>query len=160
MSKLRDFTKDSKNANKGTARGFEAIVNSLKRSGADRSIVVDKNGQIIGGNKTTEAAIQLFGNDAEVVVIETTGDKLIVHKRNDLDLSDDNANNPARQLAYVDNLTSWMSFELDSAQVMADTESGFDFETIGVSIGDLGKLLPHIEEFGGKSPIKTMQRRE
>jgi hypothetical protein len=139
--KLRDLKPDGRNANKGTAKGQKAIINSIHRSGAGRSIVVDRNGQIIGGNKTAEAAAEIFGVDAEVRVIETDGQTLIVHKRNDLDLSDPDPNNPARQLAYADNLTSWASFDLDPTAVMADIEAGFNFEQVDISLPDLGELL-------------------
>lgn len=139
--KLSDLTPDNRNANKGTAKGQKAIVNSIQRSGAGRSIVVDKHGQIIGGNKTAEAIAEVFGAETEVQVIETDGKRLLVHKRTDLDLSDPSPNNPARQLAYADNLTSWASFELDPAQVMADIEAGFDFEAVDISLPDLGELL-------------------
>ena len=141
MTKLSELIPDAHNANKGTARGQNAIINSLRNSGAGRSIVVDRNGRIIGGNKTVEAVAEVFGIDAEIQVIETDGTKLIVHKRNDLDLSDPDPNNPARKLAYADNLTGWASFELDAEQVMADIEAGFDFETIDISLADLGELL-------------------
>jgi hypothetical protein len=139
--RLKDLKPDGRNANKGTAKGQKAIVNSIHRSGAGRSIVVDRHGQIIGGNKTAEAAAEIFGVEAEVRVIETDGQTLIVHKRNDLDLSDPDPNNPARQLAYADNLTSWASFDLDPAAVMADIEAGFDFEQVDISLPDLGELL-------------------
>jgi len=141
VTKLSDLTPDKYNANKGTAKGQKAIVDSIQRSGVGRSIVVDRNGQIIGGNKTAEAIADVFGVDAEVRVIETNGHQLIVHKRNDLDLSDPDPNNPARQLAYADNLTSWASFELDAGQVLADIEAGFNFEGINISLPDFGELL-------------------
>ena len=139
--KIKDLVPDNRNANKGTGKGQKAIVNSVQRSKLGRSIVVDKNGRIIAGNKTTEAVAEVLGVDAETIVIETTGDKLIVHKRTDLDLDDPDPNNPARQLAYADNLTSWASFDLDPSVVMADIEAGFDFEAIDISLPDLGELL-------------------
>lgn len=141
MAKLTDYTPDSRNANKGTAVGQKAIVNSVHRSGLGRSILVDRNGRIIGGNKTTEATLEAMGADVEVIEIETTGQQLVAVKRVDLDLDDPDPNNPARQLAYADNLTSWASFALDADQVMADIEDGFDFEAIDISLPDLGELL-------------------
>lgn len=139
--RLSDLQPDNQNANKGTAKGQKAIVNSIQRSGAGRSIVVDKNNRIIGGNKTTEAIAEVYDAEAEVIVIESEGEKLVVHRRNDLDLSDPDPNNPARQLAYADNMTSWASFDLDPEVVMADIEAGFDFEAIDISLPDLGEML-------------------
>lgn len=54
--KLADLTPDARNANKGTKRGADMINRSLGELGAGRSILVDKNGKIIAGNKTTEGA--------------------------------------------------------------------------------------------------------
>jgi hypothetical protein len=139
--KLSDLTPDPKNANKGTARGQKAIVGSIQRSGAGRSIVVDKNNRIIGGNKTAAAIAETFGADVEVIVIESQGEKLLVHKRTDFDLDDPDPNNPARQLAYADNMSSWASFDLDPEVVMADIEAGFNFEDIDISLPDLGEML-------------------
>ncbi len=151
---ISSYTQDDRNANKGTARGQAMIVDSVQNNGAGRSIVVDKNGVVIGGNKTTNAIIEAMGPDAEVIEIESGGEKLIVHRRNDLDLSDPDPNNPARRLAYQDNLAGSFSFELDTDQVMADIESGFDFEAIDVGVGDLGELLETDIEglLGGSSP--------
>ena len=44
------------NANKGTAHGAQMIKDSLHNYGAGHSILLDKHGQIIAGNKTVEAA--------------------------------------------------------------------------------------------------------
>ncbi len=138
---IADYTPDAHNANKGTARCQKMIVDSVQSNGAGRSIVVDKNGAIIGGNKTHEAIAETMGADAEVIEIKSNGEKLVVHRRLDLDLSDDDPNNPARRLAYQDNLTSQFSFEMDAERVMADIEGGFDFDAIGIGVGDLGDLL-------------------
>ena len=42
---------DTKNANKGTERGRYMVEASLRETGAGRSIVLDKDGRIIAGNK-------------------------------------------------------------------------------------------------------------
>lgn len=141
MAKVKDFTPDKKNANKGTARGQKQIVSSIQASGVGRSIVTDKNGVIIGGNKSLEAMAEIFGVEAEPIVIKSDGKRPLIHVREDLDLDDPDPNNPARKLAYNDNITSWLSFELDPAVTMADIESGFDFQAIGVSLEELGEML-------------------
>jgi len=41
----------SGNANRGTERGTSALESSLELYGAGRSILLDKNGIIIAGNK-------------------------------------------------------------------------------------------------------------
>ena len=50
---LSDLIADDNNANKGTARDHEVVQESLKQFGAGRSILVDKVGRVIAGNKTS-----------------------------------------------------------------------------------------------------------
>ena len=54
--RIADLTQDAHNANRGTVRGAKAIAASLKDYGAGRSILLDRNGVIIAGNKTAENA--------------------------------------------------------------------------------------------------------
>jgi DNA modification methylase len=93
-----ELTPDDDNANLGTQRGMGLLEESLRSAGAGRSIVVDRNGKIIGGNKTAEKAMEL---GIPVTVVETDGTTLIAVKRIDLDLDDPNS--PARELALADN---------------------------------------------------------
>ena len=76
--KLSDLTADTRNANKGTARGAAMIRESLRSYGAGRSILLDRNGAIIAGNKTAENAGALGHKD---VIIErwqnATGKKAV-----------------------------------------------------------------------------------
>lgn len=137
--RLSDVKQDKRNANKGTAKGQKMIVRSIQEDGFGRSALLDKNNQIIAGNKTSEAAAEVFGVDVEPIIIETDGKRPVYVKRTDLDLSDPRG--AARRLAYRDNLSSHFSFELDPSIVMADIEAGFDFEAIDVTLPDLGELL-------------------
>lgn len=141
MMKIKDLKQDNNNANKGTEKGQRAIVKSIKNSGIGRSIVIDKNGKIIGGNKTTLAALEISGDDANVKVIESNGETLIVHKRNDLDLDDPDPNNPARQLAYADNITSYLSFNFDNEQFLKDIKNGFNILPLDIETPDLKDIL-------------------
>jgi hypothetical protein len=141
VSRLKDFTPDSRNANKGAARGQKMIVTSIQQNGFGRSMLADKNGVFIAGNKTAEASAEVFGVEIEPIVIETDGKRPVVVKRTDLDLADPDPNSPARRLAYQDNLASHFSFSLDPAIVMADIEAGFDFEAIDIRLPDLGEML-------------------
>jgi hypothetical protein len=83
--KIGTFTPDSRNANKGTEPGQQMIENSLRNVGAGRSIVLDKHGNIIAGDKTVEnaGAIEL----EDVIVVQTDGTKLVAVQRMDLDLA-------------------------------------------------------------------------
>lgn len=120
--KIDELKPDVKNANRGTERGTYMIERSLRDLGAGRSIVLDKNLRIIGGNKTHEAAVEAGIED--VVLVHSDGRKLIAVVRDDLDLEDDTG--AARLLAYADNRTSQVSFELDVAQLEDDIANGLD----------------------------------
>ena len=128
MPKLTDFTPDLSNANKGTERGLRSLDDSIAALGLGRSIVVDKHGVIIAGNKTHERAIDRGIEDAEVV--HTTGDKLVVVQRDDLDLSSPDPNNPARKLAYADNRVGELDLQWDAEQLLADVSAGMDLSAL------------------------------
>jgi hypothetical protein len=93
----------------------------LRETGAGRSILADKNGQVIAGNKTLEAWVDIGG---EIVTVRTNGEKLVVVQREDLDLSDDTG--MARKLAYYDNRAGEVGLEWDTEQLLADLNAGVD----------------------------------
>src|SRR5262245_27310630 len=105
---LEDLTPDDKNPNKGTARGAGLLETSLRRLGAGRSILADKNGKLIAGNKTHERAVEL-GLGARFV--RTKGDDVVVVIREDLDLDTDPQ---ARELSIADNRVGEVSLEWDA----------------------------------------------
>ncbi len=107
QKKLSDLTPDARNANKGTARGAAMIRASLRDYGAGRSILLDKNGAIIAGNKTAENAGAL--GHKNVLIVQTDGTQLVAVQRTDLDLKDPRA----RQLAIADNRSGEVSLEWD-----------------------------------------------
>lgn len=122
---VTDFVPDRNNANRGTEHGKKMIVDSLTEDGAGRSVVVDKNDNIVAGNKTMEAAALVGINKA--VVVEVKGDELVVTKRMDWDLYQDEA---ARRYAYRDNRSGEESLDWDPGQVLADIDAGFDLSAI------------------------------
>lgn len=97
---LADLTPDERNANKGTQRGLAMLEDSLRRHGAGRSILVDKHGRVIAGNKTLESAASIGLED--VVIVKTDGHKLVAVQRTDIDLDTPEG----RRLAVADNRTS------------------------------------------------------
>lgn len=123
--KLKDLVPDPHNANKGTERGRAMLEDSLKQYGAGRSILVDKHGRVIAGNKTLETAIE-SGFD-EVEVIQTDGKKIIAVQRVDLDLLKDDS---ARQLAYADNRTSEIDLDWDADKILEDLDKGIDLDVL------------------------------
>ena len=100
LKKLADLTPDSHNANKGNPRGNQMIEDSLRQYGAGRSILLDKHGAIIAGNKTVENCGAIGMDD--VIVVQSDGTKLVAVQRTDLDLKDAKT----RQLAIADNRAS------------------------------------------------------
>jgi DNA modification methylase len=122
IKKLKDLTPDSKNANKGSERGQSMIENSLRQYGAGRSILIDKNGVIIAGNKTAENAGSIGLED--VIVVQTDGTKLVAVQRMDLDLTTDEA---AKALSVVDNRASEVSLSWD-IDVLKDLGTEIDLE--------------------------------
>ena len=59
VARIVDLIPDARNANKGTQRGRGMVEASLREVGAGRSIVIDKDGRVISGNKTLEAAADI-----------------------------------------------------------------------------------------------------
>lgn len=155
---------DSNNANKGTVRGSKMIEDSLQRDGFGRSVLVDKNGKLIAGNKTIEGVTNVFGVDAEVILVKTRGAQVVAVQREDLDLDDPDPNNPARRLAYVDNLAHEFSFEFNPDVIMADMEAGFDFEALDIKMEDWGELLdgwePESADNAGVDTVPQIDRAE
>src|SRR5207249_3568131 len=88
--------------------------------GAARSIVADRHGVVIAGNKTLTEAAAL---NLPIEVIQTTGDRLIVVQRTDLALSDDDR---ARRLALADNRTSELDLAWDADALKAHMAEGLD----------------------------------
>ena len=120
---------DNKNFNKGTEYGQHLIEESLRKFGAGRSILLDKNNRIIAGNKTIEnAAIVGLEN---VIIVETDGNQIVAVKRKDIDL--DSAK--GRELALADNATSKANLAWDMDIITEQAERfAIDPEDWGVSM--------------------------
>lgn len=113
--KVTDLLPDAHNANRGTERGLALLENSLRKYGVGRGIVVDKNGRIIGGNKTVERLVDLGITDA--ILVQTDGNALVVTQRTDLDLDTDPA---ARELAWADNRVGQIDLDFDLDVLLVD----------------------------------------
>lgn len=119
-----DYTPDPRNANRETLRGRKALEHSLRTYGAGRSILVDRNGVVIAGNKTLQQAAEL---GLPVLEVETDGHTLVAVRRRDLDLHEDRA---ARELAYADNITGALGYDLDP-QIIIDDLPAIDLSGLG-----------------------------
>ncbi len=104
---INDLIPDDRNFNKGNEQGQQLMERSFKEMGAGRSILLDKNGRVIAGNKSQKAAIA--AGIKRVRVIETTGDELVAVKRTDVDI--DSAE--GRKMAYLDNMTTQVNLTWD-----------------------------------------------
>ena len=122
---IEDLTMDARNANKGTQRGRGMVEVSLREVGAGRSIVTDKDGRVIAGNKTLDAAHDI---GLSIRVVETNGTELVVVQRNDLDLSDDTG--AARRMAYLDIQASSVGLNWDAEVLLADLNNELSFDGI------------------------------
>lgn len=98
---------DKRNYRKHNAKNKDLINKSLKECGAGRSIVIDKEDNIIAGNGIYEQSLKL---GLKTKIVETDGSELVVVKRTDLATDDDKR----KQLAVMDNSTSDSSeFDID-----------------------------------------------
>lgn len=130
---IQELVQDQHNFNKGTAEGEKLMQKSLTELGAGRSILIDKDGNIIAGNKTQKAAIA--AGIQKVRVIESDGSELIAVKRTDLSID----SKKGRELALADNVTTqvnlaWDAVELDTIAA----QEGIDLPDWGLDPKDVG----------------------
>jgi DNA modification methylase len=118
--KISELIPDANNANLGTERGRYMLEKSIQDLGFGRSLVLDKHGRIIAGNKSHEVAGAVGLSD--VLVIETDGTQIIAVQRTDLDLEEDEK---AKLLAVVDNRTSEISLNWD-AEILLELDKEID----------------------------------
>lgn len=140
---------DKHNYRKHNEKNKKLIKKSLNECGAGRSIVIDSEGEIIGGNGIYEA----WGKKP-IKVIETDGSELVVVKRTDLKTNDDKR----RKLAIMDNSTSDTS-EFDIEMLKADFDlaelSGFG---LPVDYEPIETFTPIQEEQAEVKPIETIEQ--
>lgn len=125
IASLTDLTPDTMNPNRGTERGRQMVDYSLTNFGAGRSILADKHGNVIAGNKTLEAAINL---NLRTHVVQTDGSELVIVQRTDVDLfgEDDDERRTARSLSIVDNESNRAGYERDAEILLTHEASGID----------------------------------
>lgn len=150
---LTDLTPDERNANAGTPRGRSMVEESLRRYGAGRSILVDRNGNIIAGNTTHEAAIDIGLTDA--LIVKTDGRRLVVVQRTDMDID-----SPAgRALAVADNRTSEVGLSWDPsvlAELTADAAIDLSALFSNVELADLLGAQAPAPKFTPESPAHRL----
>ena len=113
---LSSLSLDEQNANRGSDRGRKMLEDSLRKLGAGRSVLVDREGRVIAGNKTVETARKL--GLKQIAVIETDGETLVAVRRQDLDLKTDKR---AVELAVAHNRVAEVDLDWN-AEVLADLD--------------------------------------
>ena len=127
MSNIEELKFDKKNFNKHTENGMRLLEKSLRDFGAGRSILVDKDNNIIAGNGIVESAIN--AGITKTRVVETTGDELVVVKRTDVELD----TKKGREMALADNATASADLEWDD-DLLKDTFTPEELDTWDVNI--------------------------
>jgi hypothetical protein len=137
---IKDLKFDNKNINKGSEYGSSLLAKSLQEVGAGRSVLADKNGVLIAGNKTVEK----FGEAGltKIQVVETTGDTLVVVQRTDLDI-----NSPqGAKMKILDNTVSKHNY-IEDAEVAEAVCEEFDLDAseLGMNEKSESKEIKRVE---------------
>ena len=112
---IEELVQDQHNFNKGTEECALLMEKSFTELGAGRSILIDKDGNIIAGNKSQKAA--MAAGIKKVRVIESDGTELIAVKRTDISID----SKEGRELALADNLTTHVNLAWDNVELASST---------------------------------------
>lgn len=122
---------DEHNFNKHNEQGMELLEKSIKEVGFGRSIFLDRDNNIVGGNGVTEQAIKVGAK--KVRIIETDGTELIAVKRTDLSLDSEKG----RKAALADNSVGYVNLQWDEEQLAkAQEQWGVVPDEWGVELPD------------------------
>lgn len=133
---IDDLVQDDHNFNKGNEQGAELLERSFRECGAGRSVLIDKDNRLVGGNKA-QKGFKAAGKK-KVIIVDSDADTLVAVRRKDVSL--DSAE--GRKMAYLDNLTTQVNLTWDQTElqaVQADVE-GFDIADFGFDIEDLPQV--------------------
>lgn len=139
---------DDLNANKGTEYGKHLMEKSFRELGAGRSILIDRNNKIIGGNKSVEQCAEIGIND--IIIVETDGTKLVAVKRTDIDIN----SKQGRELAIADNATSKANLAWDEEN-LAVIKENWSVDTEQWGIRDLENANINPDELGTDFSLKS-----
>lgn len=135
MANFTEIKQDTLNFNRGTYEGESLMEQSLKKHKAGRSILIDKDGNIIAGNKTADVAEKL---GLKLRIIESDGTELIAVKRTDVSLD----SREGREMALADNATAKVNLSWDEDNLRAaSVEYGIDLDDWRVDL-DLNAPTP------------------
>ena len=131
---IDSLRQDTHNFNRGTEEGQQLMERSFKELGAGRSILLDREGNIIAGNKSQEAARK--AGIKRVRIVETTGDELVAVKRTDIDIN----SKEGREMALLDNLTTQVNLNWDDIE-LENMANQFD-----IDMNEWDMALPEIAD--------------
>lgn len=112
---------DEKRFNTGTGCGRSLIERSLRELGCGRSVLFDRDGNILCGHDVYETAKRL---GKRVVTVETDGDVLVVVKRTDLSID----SKKGLEMMLVDNLTQEKNLHWDADAIFRESDRLISFD--------------------------------
>lgn len=156
MANISELKFDDKNFNDHSEYGMSLLEKSLQEFGAGRSILIDKNNNIIAGNGVIEAAGNIGLEDMQIV--ETTGDKIVAVKRTDIELN----SKKGRGLAMADNAVNeanltWNKgnieevsekFDIDPGEWISDWNKDEETEVVEDEAPEVDESEPAKSELG------------
>lgn len=173
MSKISDLKFDDENFNEHTEFGMSLLEKSLRENGAGRSILIDKDNNIIAGNGIIEAAGSVGLDDVQIV--ESDGKKIIAVKRTDISLN----STQGREMALADNASaaanlSWNEDLLQKhfspeqlrgwnvdvrpyQEIIEDDPDDLDQENTYSVVGDIYRLGDHLVFCGSFEDDEKLQ---
>lgn len=137
--KIQDLIPDNLNANKHTEYGMHLMEKSISELGLGRSIIVDKHGNIIGGNATVETAVNLGFEDC--IIVPSDGKKLVVVQREDVDINSEFG----RRMALADNATAKANIAWDES-VLEHIQEQWEVSAKDWGVGDQPEKLAQEDE--------------
>jgi hypothetical protein len=157
--RVADYRPARRNANKHTARGLGALQQSVQTDGWIGAMTAAADGEMIAGSARIETVAQVFGTDAEPIIVETDGTRPVLVVRTDIPNADDKR---AQRLSLADNRIHSLDLSWD-VEVLA----GFDADVLGdlwtpEELSDLGQQWADDAditqpEFGGQSVLPVLK---
>jgi hypothetical protein len=136
--RVADFRPARRNANRHTARGLGALQNSIQSDGWIGAMTTAADGEMIAGSARIETAAQVFGTDAEPIVVESDGKRPIVVVRTDIPT----ANDPrAVRLGLADNRVAELSLDWDPEVLCSFDAATLEPLWSADELSDLGKEM-------------------
>jgi len=121
--------KDEKNARAHSARNMEAIKASLKEFGQQRPIIIDREGKVVAGNGTLDAALALGWTEIDVTRTDLVGTRARAYALAD--------NRTAELAAWNDEALAAALAEIENDESLDSACTGFDPAEIEAAVSKL-----------------------